>query len=62
MIPALEYDSDQNLGSVPYPQDTKAFLYYSISPGKPRIAGKPRLRVTSSDDAASLRVGQTSCD
>ena len=44
MIPALEYDSDQNLGRVPYPQDTKAFLYYSISPGKPRIAGELRLK------------------
>jgi hypothetical protein len=36
-----------------YPPDTKAFLYYSIPPEKPRISGELRLRVTSSDDVAS---------
>jgi hypothetical protein len=40
-----------------YPSDTKAFLYYSTSPEKPRIAGELRLRVTSSDDAASFDSG-----
>ena len=40
-----------------YPPDTKAFLYYSIPQGRPRIAGELRLRVTSSDDAASFESG-----
>ena len=35
----------------------KAFLYYSIPPGKPRIGGELRLRVTSSNDAASFESG-----
>ena len=46
-----------NSRSLPYPPDTKAFLYYSISPEKPRIAGELRLRVTSSDDPASFESG-----
>ena len=41
----------------PFPQDTEAFLYYSIPPGKPRIAGELRLRVTSSNDVASFNSG-----
>jgi hypothetical protein len=41
----------------PYPPGTKAFLYYSMSPEKPRIAGELRLRVTSSDDPASFESG-----
>ena len=40
-----------------YPLDTKAFLYYSIAPGKPRIAGELRLRVASSDDLTSFESG-----
>ena len=40
-----------------YPPDTKAFLYYSISPERPRISGELRLRVTSSDDPASFESG-----
>ena len=40
-----------------YPPHTKAFLYYFMSPDKPRIAGELRLRVTSSDDAASFESG-----
>jgi hypothetical protein len=40
-----------------YPLDTKAFLYYSMLPGKPRIAGEMRLRLTSSDDPASFESG-----
>ena len=40
-----------------YPPDTKAFLYYSIPPGKPRIAGELRLRVASSDDLTSFESG-----
>jgi hypothetical protein len=42
---------------LPYPPDTKAFLYYYMSHEKPRIAGELRLRVTSSDDAASFESG-----
>ena len=40
-----------------YPLHTKAFLYYSIPQGKPRIAGELRLRVTSSNDVASFESG-----
>jgi hypothetical protein len=42
---------------VPYPPDTKAFLYYFMSPEKPRIMGELRLRVVSSDDPASFESG-----
>ena len=41
----------------PSPPDTKAFLYFSTPPGKPRIAGELRLRVASSDDYASFESG-----
>ena len=41
----------------PFPPNTKAFLYYSRSPEKPRIAGELRLRVASSDDLASFESG-----
>ena len=40
-----------------FPPDTKAFLYYTIPPGGPRIAGELRLRVASSDDPASFESG-----
>ena len=40
-----------------YPPNTKAFLYYFIASGKPRIAGELRLRVASSDDSASFESG-----
>ena len=40
-----------------YPPDTKGFLYYSIPPEKPRIAGELRFRFTSSNDAASFESG-----
>jgi len=43
--------------NIPYPPDTKAFLYYSMSPEKPRIAGNLRFRVTSSDDPSSFESG-----
>ena len=39
------------------PPNTKAFLYYYLSPEKPCIAGELRLRVTSSDDPASFENG-----
>ena len=48
--------------SIPYPPDTKAFLYYSTLPGKPRIAGELRFRVTSSDDPASFESGSDLVD
>ena len=35
----------------------KVFLYYSIPPEKPRLAGELRLRVVSSDDHASFESG-----
>ena len=55
----MEYDlsSIKNEGPALYPPDTKAFLYYSIPPGKPRIAGELRLRFASSDDHASFENG-----
>ena len=40
-----------------YPPDTKAFLYYSMSPEKPRIAGELRLRVTSGNDPSFFESG-----
>ena len=40
-----------------FPPGTKAFLYYFMSPGKPRIAGELRLRVASSNDPASFKSG-----
>lgn len=40
-----------------YSPDAKAFLYYSRSPERPRIAGEVRFRVTSSDDPASFESG-----
>ena len=42
---------------IPFPPDTKAFLYYFTSPKKPRISGELRLRVASSDDFASFESG-----
>jgi hypothetical protein len=54
--PVLFYDFKENDAFL-YPPDTNAFLYYSVSPGKPRIAGELRLRVTSSDDPASFESG-----
>ena len=45
-----------------FPPDTKAFLYYSKSPEKPRIAGELRLRVTSSNDPASFESGSDLLD
>ena len=53
----LLYDCSQSGDGIEYPPDTKAFLYYSIAPGKPRIAGELRLRVASSDDFTSFESG-----
>ena len=53
----LLYDQEHKEKSLSYPSHTKAFLYYSIPPEKPRIAGELRLRVTSSDDVASFECG-----
>jgi hypothetical protein len=54
----LHYAYDSKLrGSIPYPLETNAFLYYAMSPGRPRIAGELRLRVTSSGDPASFESG-----
>ena len=41
----------------PFPPGTKAFLYYSMPPERPRIAGELRLRVVSSIDPASFESG-----
>jgi hypothetical protein len=57
---ALQYDGRRYGPSNCYPQyppETKAFLYYSMSPERPRIAGELRLRVTSSGDPASFESG-----
>jgi hypothetical protein len=56
----MEYDGVSRMGSwkrVEFPPDIRAFLYYSMPPGKPRIGGELRLRVTSSDDPASFESG-----
>jgi hypothetical protein len=54
--PRLLYGKDVPDGSL-YPPDTKGFLYYSMSPERPRIAGELRLRVTSKDNPASFESG-----
>ena len=54
--PRLRYGRDGE-AEVSFPPDTKAFLYYFTPPGKPRIAGELRLRVTSCDDPASFESG-----
>ena len=56
------YDHIYNLKTatmrrLPYPPNTKAFLYYSVAPEKPRISGELRLRVTSSEDPTSFESG-----
>ena len=58
--PPLDYDygiKGDPCTRTPYPPDTGAFLYYYMSPKKPRISGQLRLRVTSSDDPASFESG-----
>ena len=60
LIPCISYDRTyQKDGRThwPFPPDTKGFLYYTIPPGKPRIAGELRLRITSSDNPASFAGG-----
>jgi hypothetical protein len=56
MDTAFHYDRT-NSDSISYPPDTKAFLYYSVSPERPRIAGELRLRVSSSGDPSSFESG-----
>ena len=56
-FPRLYYGKMTSLKNASYPPDTKAFLYYFIPPGKPRIAGELRLRVASSDDLTSFESG-----
>ena len=56
----LYYDSKRDNESgklLPYPPDTKGFLYYATPAGRPRIAGELRFRVASSDDPASFESG-----
>ena len=54
----MQYDrSSMKNKSVPHPLHTKAFLYYSILQGKPRISGELRLRITSSNDIALFKSG-----
>ena len=60
MAPRMEYDlRHHKLTQIrpPYPPGTKAFLYYSTSPEKPRIGGELRLRVSSGDDFRSFESG-----
>ena len=54
--PRLRYDTSKE-GFTSYPPDIKAFLYYSSLPGRPRVAGELRLRVTSRDDPTSFERG-----
>jgi hypothetical protein len=59
-VNSLHYESGLKRDESPhasYPPDTKGFLYYSMLPGRPRIAGEIRFRVTSSDDPASFESG-----
>jgi hypothetical protein len=56
----LYYENNSKSGTLihkPYPPDIKAFLYYSTSPIKPRIAGELRFRIARSDDPASFESG-----
>ena len=59
--PYLSYDmaiaTRKNGNGLPYPANTKGFLYYLTSPERPRIAGELRFRVASSDDPASFENG-----
>ena len=55
-VPALAHKTSA-ASRLPYPPNTKAFLYYFTPPEKPRIAGELRLRVASSDDPASFESG-----
>ena len=41
----------------PFPDAKAAFLYYSMSPERPRIGGELRIRLTSSGDPASFESG-----
>jgi hypothetical protein len=52
----LVYDPTDRMNLL-YPPDTKAFLYYTTPPGRPRIAGELRLRVVSNDNPASFASG-----
>ena len=54
--PHIHYDTSGKKFT-PFPPNTKAFLYYSTLPGRPRIGGELRLRVTSRDDPASFESG-----
>ena len=59
-VPRLSCGEYRHIGKrirLAYPPGMKAFLYYSISPEKPRIAGELRFRVASSDDPASFKSG-----
>ena len=56
----MEYDAIRHNTKMirpPYPPGTNAFLYYSIAPEKPRIAGELRLRVVSRNHHASFESG-----
>ena len=55
-VSRIDYEHNGRM-RLPYPPDTKAFLYYSMPPGNPRISGELRLRLTSSDDPASFASG-----
>lgn len=60
LSPKLVYDTKKESNKqiyLPYPPDTKAFLYYFTPPENPPIAGELRLRVTSSDDPTSFESG-----
>jgi hypothetical protein len=52
----IHYDGLSKVRS-PFPADTKAFLYYSAPPERPRMAGELRLRLASDDNFASFESG-----
>ena len=58
---SISYDFSKTRKAT-FPPDTKAFLYYSTLPEKPRIAGELRLRVTSSNDPAFFESGSDLMD
>jgi hypothetical protein len=58
--PGIKYDGiykEEMWTYLPYPPGAKAFLYYSMPPERPRMAGELRLRLASDDNFASFESG-----
>jgi hypothetical protein len=56
-VKAPRVDYDTFAMRLPFPADTKAFLYYYAPPERPRIAGEIRLRLATDDSFASFESG-----